>query len=254
MTTGECPIGNLFTDALRWKAGADFAAMSSGRLRGPGWPAGKVRMSDISAAYPFENYLMCTGTMNGVSVLRLLNYSTASATFESSASASGGALLQLSGMKISYNTLLQGTGHGRLVSVDIWDADSQEYLPLQHGQMYNFVTTSWMCDQKNPFPSLFQTMGMKGEVPGSVDQSINVQSIVGEYLRSLDEPYNTTLRGSHVNDTEAFEPISFPTLDIVQERGHIRCGFGALTITSGGFLINLVSEMIVQSNYYGIKC
>ena len=73
--TGECPIGNLFSDALRWASGADFAVMNSGGVRGPGWPAGEVRMSDIWAAHPFENY-PCTGVMTGVSVFRLLNYST----------------------------------------------------------------------------------------------------------------------------------------------------------------------------------
>jgi len=236
---GECPIGNLFNDALRWASGADFAVMNSGGLRGPGWPAGGVRMSDIWAAYPSENFL-CTGVMSGVSVLRLLDYSTASATFESRLTETGDRLLQMSGMQISYNTLLQGSSLGRLISVKILDADSQEYLPLDHAKMYKFATDGSMCGHMDPFSSLFQTMGMKGEVPGFVDdQVINVQGIVGEYLTSLRGPYSTTLRGSHVNDTEAFEPFSFPTLDIVQDRGHIRCGFRAGTIKSGGFYIDL---------------
>jgi hypothetical protein len=42
---GECPIGNLHTDALRWYSGADFAFIQSGGIRGEGWPAGLVRVS-----------------------------------------------------------------------------------------------------------------------------------------------------------------------------------------------------------------
>lgn len=246
--TGECLLGNLFNDALRWASGADFSVMNSGGLRGPGWPAGEVYLSDLQAAFPFENYL-CTGVMSGVSVFRLLNYSTATATFESSLTDTGDHLLQMSGMQIKYNTLLQGSGHGRLISVNILDGDSQVYLPLDHAKMYKFATTSWMCDHQDPFPSLFQTMGMEGEVPGYVDyQAMDVKSIVGEYLTSLDGPYNPTPRGSHVNDTKAFEPFPFSTLDVVQVRGHIRCGFRAGVIKSGGFYIDLVSEMNVPSN------
>lgn len=44
---GECPIGNLFTDALKWTAGADFAVINSGGLRGEGWEAGEVHVSDL---------------------------------------------------------------------------------------------------------------------------------------------------------------------------------------------------------------
>lgn len=57
---GECEIGNLFTDALRWKAGADVAFVTSGGLRGDGWPAGPVRISSIWAALPFPNGLCGT--------------------------------------------------------------------------------------------------------------------------------------------------------------------------------------------------
>jgi 5'-nucleotidase, C-terminal domain len=52
---GECPLGNLFTDALRWRTSADVAFVSSGGLRGPGWAAGPVHMSDIWRALPFPN-------------------------------------------------------------------------------------------------------------------------------------------------------------------------------------------------------
>jgi hypothetical protein len=39
---GECPIGNLFTDAARWKSQADIAIINAGGVRGPGWDAGTL--------------------------------------------------------------------------------------------------------------------------------------------------------------------------------------------------------------------
>ena len=120
----------------------------------------------------------------------------------------------MSGMQISYNTLLQGSGLGRLISVNILDDDLQVYLPLDHATLYIFGTYSWMCIDMDHFPSLFQTMGMEGEDPGSVDESIEIHNLGGEYLTSLGEPYNMTLRGSHVNNTDAFEQ-SNGTFDIL---------------------------------------
>jgi hypothetical protein len=201
---GECPIGNLFTDALRQDA--DFAVLNSGGLRGPGWPAGEVRVSDLWGALPYVNY-RCSGVMSGVSVFKLLNFSTSLATFESTLTVTGDRLLQMSGMKMSYNTFLNGT---RLISVDIWDDDAKGYLPLDRLKLYKFASDNWMCDHFDEFPNLLKNdLKMEGEVPGTLDETKIVQEIVADYLMSLNKTYDTTLRGSHTNNTEAFEPMSF---------------------------------------------
>ena len=77
--SGECPIGNLFTDAARWYTKADVAFITSGGVRGPGWAAGDVHVSDLYEALPFTNNL-CTGRMNGIHLFQLLNYSMSVAT------------------------------------------------------------------------------------------------------------------------------------------------------------------------------
>ncbi|KAL9186795.1 hypothetical protein ACHAXT_010515 [Thalassiosira profunda] len=206
---GECPIGNLFTDAMAWAADADFAVASSGGLRGPGWPAGPVRVSDLFAALPFMNDL-CTGVMSGVSVFKLLNYSTAVATYESTYTPMGDRLLQLSGMRMTYNTLVEGDGTGRLMAVEVWDKEEKKYLPLERLKLYTFATDSWMCGGFDPFPSLLgEELVIEGEVPGSVDLNENIQSIVGEYLTELDKPYKTSIQQRLVNDTKAFTPLDF---------------------------------------------
>mmetsp|Transcript_32071 Transcript_32071/g.59275 ORF Transcript_32071/g.59275 Transcript_32071/m.59275 type:complete len:1074 (+) Transcript_32071:111-3332(+) len=202
---GECPIGNLFTDAIR--GDADFAVVNSGGLRGPGWPAGNITVGNIWSALPFLNH-RCTGVMSGVSVFRLLNHSTALATYESTYTALGDRLLQMSGMKMSYNTLIvNGT---RLISVEMWDNEANEYLPLERLKLYKFATTSWMCNHFDQFPSLFGSdLQMEEEIPGSLDYSKSINEIVADYLTTLGSTYDTTPRGSHMNDTQVFEPMKF---------------------------------------------
>ena len=43
---GECPIGNLVTDALRWYTNVDFAFIESSGLQGLGWPEGAVKVRE----------------------------------------------------------------------------------------------------------------------------------------------------------------------------------------------------------------
>eukprot|EP00584_Thalassiosira_punctigera_P010678 CAMPEP_0172535426 /NCGR_PEP_ID=MMETSP1067-20121228/7438_1 /TAXON_ID=265564 ORGANISM="Thalassiosira punctigera, Strain Tpunct2005C2" /NCGR_SAMPLE_ID=MMETSP1067 /ASSEMBLY_ACC=CAM_ASM_000444 /LENGTH=1140 /DNA_ID=CAMNT_0013320359 /DNA_START=87 /DNA_END=3509 /DNA_ORIENTATION=+ len=207
--SGECPMGNLFTDSLRWASNADCAVISSGGLRGPGWDEGSVSVGDLWTALPFVNYI-CTGVMSGVSVYRLLNYSTAVATFEQTFTPMGDRLLQMSGMRMSYNTLVDGSGSGRLMSVEIWDNDAQEYLPLERLKLYKFAADNWMCQHFDPYPSLLgRKLEIQGEEPGEVDKHRNVQGIVGEYLTALEETYNTSIQGRLINDAEAFDPLNF---------------------------------------------
>jgi len=143
---GECEIGNLFTDALRWFTSSDVAFISSGGLRGSGWPAGPVKVSNLWESLPFPN-LMCNGTMSGVSLFKLFDYSTATATFEASDTSLGGRLLQVSGMRVIYNTQLEGS---RLVALDIWNQTQGNYTPVERLKMYRFATDSYLCSANDP--------------------------------------------------------------------------------------------------------
>lgn len=78
---GECESGQLFTDALQWWTLSDFSFITSGGIRGPGWEAGDVRISNLWDVLPFPN-TVCQGVMSGISVFKLFNFSTSVATFE----------------------------------------------------------------------------------------------------------------------------------------------------------------------------
>ncbi|CAB9531000.1 Gamma-aminobutyric acid (GABA) B receptor (Partial), partial [Seminavis robusta] len=201
---GECEQGNLFADALRWKSNAHVAFVTSGGLRGSGWPAGNVTVSNIWSTLPFPN-TMCQGVMTGVSLFKLIDYSMGAATFESGETQDGGRLLQVSGMKIVYNTQLQ---EHRVISIDIWDEQTQAYQPIERLNYYSFATDSYLCGAYDPYPSLLgEGLVVQGEVAGMISDDIH-QNIVGDYLSSLDTPYQASRQGRLTNNTMATEPLN----------------------------------------------
>jgi hypothetical protein len=200
---GECPLGSLFTDAIRWFTGTDIAFTSSGGYRGEGWSQGPVQLTDMYAALPFPN-TECSGTMSGLSLFALMNYTTSVATFEGHDSDEGGLLLQVSGLKVTYNTKLN---ESRLLSVDVWDDDEQAYLPLDRTKMYTFSTDSYVCGAYESYPELTGgNFRIDGEIPGEIGENL-VQNIVADYLGQLDEPW-TFVPGRLVNDTSNFEVLN----------------------------------------------
>jgi hypothetical protein len=196
---GECELGNLFTDALRWQADADVAFVTSGGLRGPGWPAGPVRVSDLWAALPFAN-TMCTGNMTGVSLFKLFNVSISMATFQPIRDDNGDDLLQVSGMRLTYNTRLKDS---RLVSMEVWDKIKNDFFPIERLRLYTFATDSFLCQSNDPFPELLGSgLLFEGESPGKTSEMLH-QDIVAHYLEQLGGPYNTSIQNRLVNNTNA---------------------------------------------------
>jgi hypothetical protein len=70
---------------------------------------------------------MCTGPMTGLSLFKLLNYTSSVATLQGEDTGDVGRLLQVAGMKVTYNT---GLEESCLISVDVWDSNEGDYFPL----------------------------------------------------------------------------------------------------------------------------
>ncbi|CAB9516276.1 Gamma-aminobutyric acid (GABA) B receptor [Seminavis robusta] len=207
---GECPLGNLFADALRWRAQADVAVINSGGVRGSGWPAGEVRTSNIWRSFFFANTL-CEISMSGLSLFRLFNYSTSLATFRpwnsNAADRPGDRLFQVSGARITYNTELNTS---RLISMKIWDKETQEYEPVDRLKIYKVASTSWECEGFVPVPDYLTTeLVMKGERPAEIVDEL-VQNVVGSYLQSLNgKVYDTSIKGRLINDTDSLQAMDW---------------------------------------------
>ena len=208
---GECPIGNLWTDAIRWGAGdVDIAFAPSGGLRGPGWPAGDVRVSDLYRSMPFANTL-CSGVMSGISLFRMLNHSTTMATFDSTYGTNGDQLLQISGARYTYNTELNNTSGSRLISIDVWNRTQGTYRPVERLTMYTFAAENFLCDFFQPFATMLGSgLQIEGEVPAVNDDSQYIQEIVSDYLQKFHSkiPYDTSVQGRLVNNTKAITSMN----------------------------------------------
>eukprot|EP00667_Euglena_gracilis_P001577 EG_transcript_1577 len=151
---GECPLGNLYTDAYRWRFGADIAFSTCGGLRGPGWPAGPINVSDVWAAMPFANN-PCTATLLGLTVWELLNHSLALATFTAAIQGTSDRLLQVSGLRVTYNPALSPTS-GRITQIEAWSEATQRYVPLERLRAYTVATDSFLCASFDAFPAFFR--------------------------------------------------------------------------------------------------
>lgn len=162
---GECEHGNLFTDALRWAANADFAFENGGAYNGPGWPAGDIRVSNLWETVPFANNV-CEGYISGLNIWKLANHSVSAAIFSYANTAEGGNVLQSSGLRITYNTLLDRSP-GRLVDLKIWNATQEAFVPIERLKIYKFATNSYNCCCNDPFNEILSTnLNIPGEVPG----------------------------------------------------------------------------------------
>lgn len=208
--SGICETGNLYTDAIRWYTKSDIAFQGSGGFRGSGWDAGGVKISDVWGALPFSNDI-CTGVISGENMFQLFNYSLYYGTFEGENTQNGGLLLQVSGMRLSFNLQLPNTT--RIVKMEIWDEETDTYSDVERHKLYSFASDSFICSSYGSYPILLgeESLDGPGEVPGSIGDTPIVQSVVADYLAQFhDTPYDHSIPGSRlVNRTDILEPLNF---------------------------------------------
>lgn len=121
----------------------------------------------------------------------------------------GGRLLQVSGMKIVYNTDLDTS---RIISIDIIDKKTNTFEPLDRLKLYKFATDSYLCSAYDPYPSLLgsDTLVVEGEQPGKIE-GVLFQEMLANFLNTTTSdqaPYETTIQGRLVNDTSVAEAIN----------------------------------------------
>jgi hypothetical protein len=199
--TGECEMGNLCADALRWMADADIAVVPSFMFDGPGWAEGEIRTLEILENIPYATS-RCEGTMTGNSLLRLLNHTMHTATFGGFDDIKdGGRFLQISGLNVVYNPLLEGN---RILSVDVWDKDRNQHVPLQRTHLYSFASCAHLCFTFEDYPPfLGEFLVEAGEVPAVQITEMDIKEEMLVFLRSksFDGYFQPMIEGRLVNDT-----------------------------------------------------
>ena len=131
------------------------------------------------------------------------------ATFEGHDTDDGGRLLQVSGMKIRYNTKLAPS---RILSIDIQDLSTNKFEPIERLRLYKFATDSYLCDAYKPFPSLLgsESLTVDGERPGKIENVLFQEMLAGFLTNTTNiyASYNTLTQNRLVNDTVATEVLN----------------------------------------------
>ena len=124
----EKEIGDVVTDAFRWKTGADIAIINGGGIRG-GIPQGSVNYRDVISIFPFGNVLNVI-EVDGKTIREMLENSI------SKYPASSGGFLQISGMKFLYDPS-QPAGN-RVTAIYV------NNMPLDEEKIYRLTLTDFL--------------------------------------------------------------------------------------------------------------
>jgi 5'-nucleotidase/UDP-sugar diphosphatase len=123
--TQETNLGNLITDGMRSKVGADIAFQNGGGIRA-GIAPGTITYRDVLTVQPFGN-ILTTLDMTGAQVMEVLNYA---ASLDSGA----GAFLHVSGVKWTLNRQTK-------TAEDVMVGDA----PIDLEKTYVVVTNNFMA-------------------------------------------------------------------------------------------------------------
>ncbi len=170
---GESPMGNLVTDALRAKYGAQIALQNSGGLRAD-IDAGPVTYGEVFNVLPFGNQSV-TLNLSGSGVLAALENGV------SDFSGSAGKFIQVSGVYFTYD---QSKPVGqRVVSAFL---DKERTRPIDPNATYSVVTNDFMVTGGDAYTML-------GQGTGTATRDILVNDVV-EYVRA-NRPLNPQVEG-----------------------------------------------------------
>lgn len=153
---GESALGDLITDAMRWKTGAQIGLENAGGIRDD-IPAGVVTRMAILSAVPFYNTVV-TGNLTGAQIRRLLEQGL---TLQA-------GLIQVSGIVMTAD--MSKPLYHRLVSVTV------NGEPLDDAKKYSVAATSFIAtggDHYDAFISL----------AGSHDTGLMISDVLEQYAR-----------------------------------------------------------------------
>ncbi|MFN2363393.1 MAG: 5'-nucleotidase C-terminal domain-containing protein, partial [Halarsenatibacteraceae bacterium] len=93
--TQETNLGNLVSDVIRWRTGADIAVYNGGGIRDSG-DLGEITLETAMAILAFDNEVVSL-EMSGLDIIKMLEHAV------SEYPAVAGKFLQISGMRFDFN-------------------------------------------------------------------------------------------------------------------------------------------------------
>lgn len=162
----EAAIGNLVTDAMRKRVGADAAVLGGGGIRN-GIPAGPVTLGTLVNAIPFNNTL-CVVRIKGKVIVEALEHGLSRYTVESGR----GRFLHVSGLRYTFDPA-KPVGQ-RVVKVDAL-CDSG-YGPLDPEKVHAVACDSFLWGGGDGFTML------KGKAESTEDLGYPVRDVLEQYI------------------------------------------------------------------------
>jgi 2',3'-cyclic-nucleotide 2'-phosphodiesterase (5'-nucleotidase family) len=141
---GECPLGNLIADAIRWYAKTDVVFINAGAIR-DSLPAGRVTQANVLALLPFLNSVTRIEDCSGATLLATVVHSLAGLEVSTGrASGSGSSrLLQIGGMRVRWRV---AGGQASLQSVHVLRQNSTSgYVALNTSATYSVATPAFIA-------------------------------------------------------------------------------------------------------------
>ena len=133
----ECTIGNLIADAVRQETGVQIVFLNGGGIRA-GIDEGVVTLGEVRTVLPFGN-LVSTFELSGADVVAALENGVSRVNDERGGT---GRFPQVSGLRYTWD-LSQEVG-SRIVSVDVLNAETGEYAPIDPEAMYRVAANDFM--------------------------------------------------------------------------------------------------------------
>ena len=156
---GESALGDIVTDALRWKTGAQIGLENAGGIRGD-ISAGVVTRAGILSAVPFFNTVV-TGDLTGAQIRRLLEQGL---TLQA-------GLIQVSGLVMTAD--MSKPEYHRLVSVTV-NGES-----LDDAKKYTVAATSFIATGGDHYVAFIS-------LPGSHDTGLLLSDVLEQYAKELE--------------------------------------------------------------------
>lgn len=181
----ECVIGNMIAEAIRLETGVQIAFQNGGGIRA-GIDEGMVTVGEVRTVLPFGN-LVSTFELSGADVIASLENGVSRVNDERGGT---GRFAQVSGLRYTWD-LSQEVG-SRILSVEVLDAETGEYAPIDLEAMYTIAANDFMRGGGDEY------YAFRDNAVNAYDYGRPLDVVVMDYLKA-NSPVNPQLEGRITN-------------------------------------------------------
>ncbi|XP_055853698.1 apyrase-like [Episyrphus balteatus] len=194
--SGECNLGNFFADAMvhafvnastfdqpnRW-TNVSIALVNAGALRVP-LNKGNLTYAHVVTMSPFENALIAFN-LKGQHLIDTLEYSVNLVEAENGIYSSRN-MLQVSGLRITYNYKNTPGKRVQDVQVKCADCDIPRYLPLDKNKEYRIVTADFLANGGDGFTMLASNAKDQEKLKTDIEALVDYMNVASPITTGLE--------------------------------------------------------------------